>query len=110
MFARIAQPEFLASVRARGGELMQACKALAAAHPHAVADVRGTLDGGLFVGMELKLPFKLLQEAALERGLLIISCGENTVRLCPPLNITKEEVAKGVKILGEAFAVAYPKK
>jgi len=110
VFARIAHPDFLAGVRARGGELMQGCKALAAAYPHAVADVRGTQDGGLFVGIELKLPFKHLQEAALERGLLIISCGENTVRLCPPLVITKEEVAKGVRILGEAFAVAYPKK
>ena len=108
VFSRIAEPSFLASVKARGRELLEGCRALAAAHPHAVAEVRGTLDGGLFVGMELKLPFKALQDAALERGLLIISCGENTVRLCPPLIITKEEVAEGVKILGEAFAAAYP--
>ena len=109
VFSRISNPNFLEAVRSRGKELFDGCRALAAAHPHAVADVRGALDSGLFVGVELKLPFKALQDAALERGLLIISCGENTVRLCPPLVITKEEVARGLKILGEAFTAAYPK-
>ena len=106
---RIAAPAFLAATRERGRQLLEGARALARDFPHAVGDVRGAADGGLFVGIDLKLPFKPLQDAAVERGLLIISCGENTVRICPPLVITEAEVKKGLGILRAALAAAYPK-
>ena len=107
VFERIAAPGFLQATQARGAQLLAGCRALAADFPEVVGEVRGTLDGGLFVGMDLKKPFKALQDAAVDRGLLIISCGENTVRICPPLVITQEEVAKGLAILREAIKAAY---
>jgi acetylornithine aminotransferase len=107
VFGRIAAPEFLAGTRARGAQLLAGCRALARDFPHAVGDVRGTLDGGLFVGVDLHLPFKALQDAAVARGLLLISCGENTVRICPPLVITEAEVARGLGIFREALQAAY---
>ena len=109
VLGRIAEPAFLASVRARGAQLMAGMHAMAAEFPHVVGQVRGTADGGLFVGVDLKRPFKALQDAAAERGLLIISCGENTVRICPPLVITEAEVAQGLSIFREAMEAAYGK-
>jgi len=38
-----------------------------------------------------------------EKGLLLLSCGESTLRFCPPLIITKEEVATAVKIFDAAL-------
>jgi acetylornithine/succinyldiaminopimelate/putrescine aminotransferase len=110
VLARIADPAFLAGVNARGAQLLAGVRAIAARFPHAVAEVRN--GGGLFIGVELSpaAPFKALQEAALKRQLLIISCGDNTVRLCPPLVITEAEVAEGLKRMEGAFEEAFSKK
>lgn len=43
--------------------------------------------------------------AAVKRDLLLLSCGPyDTVRLIPPLNISNEDLKKGMTILGEAIA------
>ncbi|TLY12567.1 MAG: aminotransferase class III-fold pyridoxal phosphate-dependent enzyme, partial [Thaumarchaeota archaeon] len=36
--------------------------------------------------------------------LLVISAGRNTLRVIPPLNITREELDEGLEILEEAVA------
>jgi acetylornithine aminotransferase len=110
VLGRIAAPEFLASVRARGAQLAAGARALAAKYPHAIREVRTTADGGLFVGIDMILPFKPVQTAAAARGLLVISAGENTIRLAPPLVITEAEVARGLAALDAAFAEAHPAK
>ncbi len=109
VFKRIADPAFLATTRQRGAELISAMQALHKKYPHVIREVRGTLDGGLFVGVDLIKPFKAIQMAAARKGLLTISAGENTIRLCPPLVITKDELAKGCAILDEAIMEAYGK-
>jgi 4-aminobutyrate aminotransferase len=63
-----------------------------------VGDVRGL---GLMIGFELvkdqatkeRAPDRRNQLAhlAFERGLLILGCGPNSIRLCPPLVITKDQ-------------------
>jgi len=40
----------------------------------------------------------------LSHGLLVISAGRNTLRVIPPLNITREELDEGLEILEEAVA------
>ena len=109
VLGRISAPAFLETSRARGAQLLEGCRKLKAKHSHAITEVRATLDGGLFIGVDLGPPFKLLQQACVERGLLIISAGENTVRLAPALNIKEADIAKGLSILDEALTVAYPK-
>ena len=37
--------------------------------------------------------------AAFRRGLLILGAGQSTIRLCPPLVITKEQAQTAVDIL-----------
>jgi 4-aminobutyrate aminotransferase len=63
-----------------------------------VGDVRGR---GLMIGIELvrdqatkeRAPElrDRLEQMAFERGLLILGCGQNSIRLCPPLIITRDQ-------------------
>jgi 4-aminobutyrate aminotransferase len=76
-----------------------------------VGDVRGL---GLMVGMELVRDRSTLEPAAKERdalvqaafhrGLLLLGCGQSTVRFCPPLVITEEDVDTAVGILDVVLA------
>lgn len=71
-----------------------------------VGDVRGM---GLMLAMELvrdrktKTPAKKETQKVLNRafrqGLILLSCGVSTVRLIPPLTITREDLEKGLDIL-----------
>ena len=38
-----------------------------------------------------------------ENGLLLLGCGESTVRFCPPLIVTREEVATAMTIFDAAI-------
>jgi acetylornithine/N-succinyldiaminopimelate aminotransferase len=91
---RIADPAFLADVRARGAQLGSGLGELAALP--AVTDVRGV---GLMWGIELAVPAAPVVERALGAGLLITSAGERVVRLLPPLVVTEADVAAGLDTL-----------
>jgi 4-aminobutyrate aminotransferase len=80
-------------------------------HTHAlVGDVRGR---GLMIGIELVLdkatraPATALrnqvEKLAFEKGLMILGCGETSLRLCPPLIVSREEAAVALDILEEAL-------
>jgi 4-aminobutyrate aminotransferase-like enzyme len=47
-----------------------------------------------------------VQKAALQKGLILISCGRSGLRFIPPLNIEKEHLEKGFDILDEAVREA----
>ena len=44
-----------------------------------------------------------MQQAAFERGLLVLECGEATLRLSPPLIVDEAEVDIAIGILDEAL-------
>ncbi len=76
-----------------------------------VGDVRGL---GLMIGLELvrdrhtkeraTSERDALVMAAFRRGLLVLAAGANTVRLSPPLVITREQAQTAVTILDDALA------
>jgi 4-aminobutyrate aminotransferase len=78
-----------------------------------VGDVRGK---GLMIGMELisdrnsRKPAKALCDAVLTRayhnGLLLLSCGQSTVRFIPPLMITRAHVDEAMGMLEVAMKEA----
>jgi len=80
-----------------------------------IGDIRGK---GLMIGVELvrnrETKEKAVQErneviqACFEKGLLILGCGENVVRLIPPLIITQSEADTALAILEEVFRKIYP--
>jgi 4-aminobutyrate aminotransferase len=79
----------------------------------AVGDVRGR---GLMIGVEIvedqrsRKPAGALRERivdlAFARGLLLLGCGENTIRLCPPLIVTQQEMDVALDILEECLVLA----
>jgi 4-aminobutyrate aminotransferase len=87
------------------GELIQLQKEF-----ELIGDIRGK---GLMIGVELvrdrETKEKAVQErseiiqACFEKGLLILGCGENVIRLIPPLIITQSEVDTALTILEEVF-------
>ncbi len=45
-------------------------------------------------------------DLAFERGLLILGCGETSIRLCPPLIVKQQEADIALDILEECIALA----
>ena len=83
--------ELLDDVRALGLELVQRVERL----PGVVA-ARGR---GLLVGIELDRPASDVVEAAREQGVLVLTAGENVVRLAPPLTVRADEIAEVLEVL-----------
>jgi 4-aminobutyrate aminotransferase len=89
----------------RGEEAMAGLREIEARHPDTVIDVRGK---GLMIGVEFASP-KLAEDvqwACFERGLLVLECGRQTVRLCPPLVASSSDVETALRIFEEAVAEA----
>ena len=63
---------------------------------------------GLIQGLRLRIDPAPLITAARERGLLIISCGTNTLRFLPPLIIDDALIDEGAHILAEAMESLLP--
>lgn len=72
--------------------------------PEVVSEVRGK---GLILGLQLMEDPTPVITAARERGLLVITCGTNTLRFVPPLVINKEEIDEGMAILEEAMSLVF---
>ena len=96
----IAEPDFLAEVRAKGVWLGKALERLAANSPR-VRAVRGR---GLMWGIELSEPAAPFVAAARERRLLILTAGPNVIRIVPPLIISQGDLERGVAALTEVLA------
>ena len=88
---------------ARGDQAITGLTALWRRMPEAITDVRGK---GLMIGVEFAEPSLAddVQWACFQRGLLVLECGVQTVRLCPPLVASAADVDTALRIFGEAVA------
>ena len=96
-----------------GEHLMASLRAMQARHPEVIGDVRGK---GLMIGVELvtdavsRQPAKALAERllhrAFERGLLLLTCGQSTVRLMPPLTVDPATADEAMRIFEAALVAA----
>ncbi|ASS77280.1 aspartate aminotransferase family protein [Tumebacillus algifaecis] len=59
---------------------------------------------GLLQGLVLDRPVAPLVSKCLEYGLLVLSAGEHTLRLLPPLNVTSADLHLAIKMLEKAVA------
>ncbi|KAI8916722.1 pyridoxal phosphate-dependent transferase [Powellomyces hirtus] len=102
VFSRINNPHFLTHVKEMGQHLYTACTELANNSP-LVSAVRGK---GLMVGLQLRdsVDPALFVDLAREQGVLVISAGNNTVRLVPPLIITKEQIDHAVVVFEDVIS------
>lgn len=96
----IADPEFLADVRAKGELLGERLRTLAA-RSQRVREARGR---GLMWGLELNEVAAPVVAAARERHLLVLTAGPNVIRIVPPLTIASGDLGRGATILEEVLA------
>ncbi len=108
----VLEREGIANAAAVGAKMMERLRSWIERHAN-VGDVRGC---GLMIGVELVKDKKTQQPAgelrdhvvdlAFERGLLILGCGESSIRLCPPLIVDQHEADIALDILEECIEVA----
>ena len=58
----------------------------------------------MMIGIETSASLSKIVEAARQKGLIILTAGENVIRLLPPLTISREEIQQGIAILKEVFS------
>jgi 4-aminobutyrate aminotransferase len=104
----LIQQGLLENTAAVGAVLKDRLRALQARY-QVIGDVRGL---GLMIGVEFVTgaggpdPERRdrVMRKCFEKGLLLLSCGESTLRFCPPLIVTREEVHTAVSIFEAAVA------
>jgi len=106
---RLLEEELMVNAADVGTYLIDELFKLKSRHPM-ISDVRGI---GLMVGMELRdprtgAPATAEKEELIQRcfnhGLLLLGCGESTIRFCPPLVITREDVKTALNIVSSMLA------
>jgi 4-aminobutyrate aminotransferase len=108
----LLEKELIANSARMGAYLMDRLRDWPARFP-IVGDVRGL---GLMIGIELVRDRQTRERApaarnrvlelAFERGLLVLGAGENSIRLCPPLVITRDQAGFAVDVLEECLKIA----
>jgi predicted acetylornithine/succinylornithine family transaminase len=88
--------DLLENVRARGAELVAGLADLPG-----VGEVRGR---GLLLGARVDVPASGVVGACRARGLLILTAGDDVVRLAPPLTIERDDVAEALATLEAVLA------
>ncbi len=109
---KIIEREAMANAASVGEFMLERLQGWKKTHS-AVGDVRGR---GLMIGIEI-VKDKATREPAVdlrnrietlafERGLMMLGCGETSLRLSPPLIVSKEEATVALDILEDALTVA----
>jgi 4-aminobutyrate aminotransferase len=95
----------LGNAAAQGAFLLDGLRELWRANPKTITDVRGV---GLMIGVEFRSAelAERVQLLAFERGLLVLECGESSIRVSPALVITREEAATALRLFGAAVEAA----
>jgi 4-aminobutyrate aminotransferase len=109
---KIIEREGMANAASVGEFMLERLRGWKKSHP-TVGDVRGR---GLMIGIEI-VKDKATREPAVElrnrietlafeHGLMILGCGETSLRLSPPLIVSKEQATVALDILEEALTIA----
>ncbi|KAL9127448.1 MAG: hypothetical protein Q9217_003685 [Psora testacea] len=102
IFSRLSETSLQQGVLQKEKIFRAGFERLQSRFPAMISDVRGR---GLILGVQLTQDPTPIVTAARERGLLIITCGTNTLRFVPPLIISEEEIEGGLEILEQAMEV-----
>ncbi len=91
-------PAFLEQVAEKGRRLREGIAALKSPY---VSGIRGM---GLMIGVGVQgITHKELRDRLMEAGLLCLTAGKDTLRLLPPLVITREELDRGLEIMARVM-------
>ena len=108
----VENEDLLRQARETGDYIMTALQEMQPRHP-SMGHLRGR---GLMIGIEFvqdkqtKVPSPEVRDAlnqiGFEKGVLLLPCGRNCMRLTPPLNISRELVDEGLRLFEEALTEA----
>jgi 4-aminobutyrate aminotransferase len=100
---KLLEGGLMANATARGDQLMTGLRQIQARFPNLITDVRGI---GLMIGVEFDTHehAAAVEWAGFQRGVLVLEAGMTVLRLAPPLVITEDEAAIGLRLFGEAVA------
>ena len=108
----LIENEYMANATEVGQHMLDALEEIQMRHP-SIGQVRGK---GLMIGIELvkdratKEPAKHLryrtEDLAFKQGLVVMGCGASTIRMAPPLCLSKSEADEGLMIFEEALTLA----
>ena len=87
---------FLKNVSKNGDHFLKGLIKLKENYPKIIKEVRGK---GLLIGLCLHKDQTKFIQKLMDNNLLTVRAAENVVRLLPPLNVTKQEINLGLKIL-----------
>ncbi|KAI1175708.1 acetylornithine and succinylornithine aminotransferase [Nemania sp. FL0916] len=99
---QLTDPDLQKQVIQKGNSLKGALGRLHRKFPDLISEVRGR---GLILGLQLTQDPSPIVDLARNEGLLIITCGTNTLRFVPPLNIGAQELRKGITRLTRAINI-----
>lgn len=97
---KVSNPDFLYAVRTKGRWLRLHLERLRFEFPSLIQAVRGM---GLMIGVELKTSARMIQQLALQEGILLNVIGDQIIRLLPPLTITCDEIRRFIQRLRKIF-------
>jgi 4-aminobutyrate aminotransferase len=107
----VLEREGMRNAAAVGEHIIERLKGWLDKHPM-VGDVRGL---GLMIGVEIVKDKKTrtkahdererIVELAFERGILLLGAGENSIRLAPPLIVTREQADIALDVLEECLRI-----
>ncbi|MBN2444272.1 MAG: aspartate aminotransferase family protein [Spirochaetales bacterium] len=98
----LTDPAFIKEVEKKGELLAKELTALSGRYSFLGA-VKGK---GLLAGIEVNVEdetFSKIIPSAMEKGLLVLRSGKNTIRIAPPLVITQDDLVNGCAILEQVF-------
>ena len=100
----LVESELMSNTAEVGERLLQGARAMAERHD-TIVDVRGR---GLMIGVEL-IDHDLaerVEQGCYREGLLVLTCGKSSIRLCPPLVMTPGEADTVLEILDRVVSSA----
>jgi len=98
----IEEENLVRNARVVGEHLLKGLRNLEQEFSHLVSNSRGL---GLMCAMDLPTPEKRdeMRKRCYNHGLVLLGCGERTIRFRPALNIKQEEIDEGIDILRRAL-------
>lgn len=105
VFDILTDPTFLATVRERGAQLRQGLEALRDEHGLGPVVGAGLLRGVHVPGQAGEQPrIQALSTALRSAGVLVLRSGDDVMRIAPPLVISADEIAEGLRCMDTALA------
>ncbi|HSV85421.1 MAG TPA: acetyl ornithine aminotransferase family protein [Levilinea sp.] len=108
----LIENEYMQNAAEVGVYILDCMEEIRVCHP-SIGDVRGK---GLMIGVEFvqdkhtKTPAEKLRDRvvdlAFQHGLLMLGCGKSTIRISPPLCLTKSEADEGLEIFNQVISLA----